>query len=282
MSDNNSNVGQNENSNNIGNNEIKYYYENESGNVTYEDIDTCNIIIKLVAHSNGREINEITNHNFNYENNDYPNNNNIRSNLISNNRNINNNLNNLNVENNFRPVRINHSFNAQRRNNIFDNSNLNSEMNNDNNDEITENNDNNVNYENNIDDIFDQLTYAISAEKQNLIKDKLKFNESKNLEISNLQKERESWKESNKLVENMKVKESDILDLDIGGTQKITTARATLLKVKFLLIQYPNSALAAMFSGRYEIKQHNERYFIDRDGDTFINLINFLSIDIFY
>lgn len=26
---------------NMGNDEFKYYYENDSGNVTYEDIDTC-------------------------------------------------------------------------------------------------------------------------------------------------------------------------------------------------------------------------------------------------
>jgi len=31
-----------------------------------------------------------------------------------------------------------------------------------------------------------------------------------------------------------------------------------------------------MFSGRHTIPKHNGRYFIDRDGDVFINLINFL------
>lgn len=31
-----------------------------------------------------------------------------------------------------------------------------------------------------------------------------------------------------------------------------------------------------MFSGRHEIPKHNGRYFIDRDGQSFINLINFL------
>ena len=40
MSENNSNVGKNDDSSNIGNDDFKYYYE--SGNVTYEDIDTCN------------------------------------------------------------------------------------------------------------------------------------------------------------------------------------------------------------------------------------------------
>ena len=42
MSMNNSNLGENDDSSNIRNDEFKYYYENQSGNVTYEDIDTCN------------------------------------------------------------------------------------------------------------------------------------------------------------------------------------------------------------------------------------------------
>ena len=41
MSDNDSNNIKNEISSNSRNDEFKYYYENESGNVSYEDIDTC-------------------------------------------------------------------------------------------------------------------------------------------------------------------------------------------------------------------------------------------------
>ena len=37
-----------------------------------------------------------------------------------------------------------------------------------------------------------------------------------------------------KIVENLNIKGSDILDLDIGGTQKITTSRSTLMKVFFI------------------------------------------------
>lgn len=32
-----------------------------------------------------------------------------------------------------------------------------------------------------------------------------------------------------------------------------------------------------MFSGKYPITKHNDRYFIDRDGVSFLNMINFLS-----
>ena len=160
---------------------------------------------------------------------------NARSNLIIND--FNHNLNNINVENN-RPLYMNHSYITQRRNNIFDISNLNSEIYNDNNEDISENNNNDVNYENHIDDIYDQLAFAISTEKQNLKnkklilrKDKNKFNDFKKQEINKLEKKKEFWKESIKIVENINIKEVDILDLDIGGTQKITTTRGTLMKV---------------------------------------------------
>jgi len=120
------------------------------------------------------------------------------------------------------------------------------------------------------------LTYAIRNEKQNLkneklvfLKEKQKFLEFKNTEKQKLEKEKDQFKENLKIIESVNIKDSDILDLDVGGTQKITTLRSTLLK-------YPNSALAAMFSGKYEIAKHNERHFIDRDGSSFVYVINFL------
>jgi hypothetical protein len=92
--------------------------------------------------------------------------------------------------------------------------------------------------ESQIDDIFDQFTYAISTEKQNLRNDKAnlnkekkKFLEMKAVEIQKLHKEREEWKERIRINYEMNTKETDILDLDIGGTQKITTTRGTLTKV---------------------------------------------------
>lgn len=57
--------------------------------------------------------------------------------------------------------------------------------------------------------------------------------------------------------------------MDIGGTHKITTTRTTLCMAK-------DSTLAAMFSGRHKLSIHNNRVFIDRDGDTFCLIVNFL------
>ena len=95
--------------------------------------------------------------------------------------------------------------------------------------------------------------------------------------MNRLEKEKEQWAENLKILESVNCKESDILDLDVGGIQKFSTTRSTLTKVKFSIIQYPNSALSAMFSGRHELTKHNGRIFIDRDGNAFINLVNYLS-----
>jgi len=63
------------------------------------------------------------------------------------------------------------------------------------------------------------------------IKEKQKFRELKTQEIKNLEKEKEKFKDNLSILEGMKYKDNDILDLDIGGTHKITTTRATLTKV---------------------------------------------------
>lgn len=67
----------------------------------------------------------------------------------------------------------------------------------------------------------------------------------------------------------MFVPESNILDLDVGGTHKITTTIQTLC-------QFKESTLAAMFSGRHKLSMHNGRVFIDRDGETFCSVISYL------
>ena len=72
-------------------------------------------------------------------------------------------------------------------------------------------------------------------EKLNLKKAKCRFNEKKNVEISKLEQEKEQWSENLKIVESLNCKESEIMDLDIGGTQKFSTTRATLMKVKIIV-----------------------------------------------
>ena len=61
----------------------------------------------------------------------------------------------------------------------------------------------------------------------------------------------------------------DIIDLDIGGTNLITTSKRTLMK-------FEGSTLEAMFSGRHDLPRHNGRIFIDRDGQAFVDMISYL------
>lgn len=67
----------------------------------------------------------------------------------------------------------------------------------------------------------------------------------------------------------MKEDWTDIIDLDVGGTHKITTTWATLTK-------YKNSVLAAQFSGKHQHSYNKNRVFIDWDGKAFASLISFL------
>ena len=59
------------------------------------------------------------------------------------------------------------------------------------------------------------------------------------------------------------------MDLDIGGTYKITTTKQTLQK-------YPNSTLSLLFNDKSKLQIYNGRIFIDRDGQSFMNLIFYL------
>jgi len=63
-----------------------------------------------------------------------------------------------------------------------------------------------------------------------------------------------------------------ILTLNVGG-RKYSTSLSTLTK-------FPDSMLAAMFSGRIPSNMDEKgRYFIDRDGDLFKHILNFLRTD---
>ena len=70
-------------------------------------------------------------------------------------------------------------------------------------------------------------------------------------------------------LKNEKLKETDIIELNIGGTTEITTTRGTLLK-------YQNSVLSLCFNGTIKLPKKNGKYFIDRNGQTFILMLHYL------
>lgn len=128
----------------------------------------------------------------------------------------------------------------------------------------------------NIEELLESILFLISNEKTkiqnektNLITERQKFKEQSELQLIKHQKEIESWKNSLLIAESLKCNEEEIIDLDIGGMNKITTTLSTLRK-------YPNSALATLFSGRHKLPYHNGRIFIDRDGTSFQLMLQFL------
>ena len=93
------------------------------------------------------------------------------------------------------------------------------------------------------------------------------YHKYKKKELEKLDKEKNELKFLYKLYNG--AQEGDILELNIGGTHSITTTRGTLIK-------YKNSALAVFFSGMHPLPMVGGKIFIDREGEQFINLVNFL------
>ncbi|XP_059159373.1 uncharacterized protein LOC131943333 [Physella acuta] len=84
-----------------------------------------------------------------------------------------------------------------------------------------------------------------------------------------LQAEKEQFQEELKRMSDLREVQESRIKLDIGGNQ-FTTSLLTLTKD-------PNSMLAAMFSGRHELKTEADgSYFIDRDGTYFRYVLNYL------
>ena len=71
----------------------------------------------------------------------------------------------------------------------------------------------------------------LKNEKENLKKLKKNFLEFRAQELQKIDKDKQLFKENLLIVESLKCKDSDIFDLDIGGTHKISTTKNTLLKV---------------------------------------------------
>mmetsp|Transcript_16308 Transcript_16308/g.16027 ORF Transcript_16308/g.16027 Transcript_16308/m.16027 type:complete len:180 (+) Transcript_16308:300-839(+) len=123
--------------------------------------------------------------------------------------------------------------------------------------------------------LFTTETEKVKREKIKLQDEYNKFMYYKSEEDGKLKKAKEEVLKENLTLgtgnveeEEMKIP-SEIIELDIGGTQKIATARATLTK-------FPSSALGCMFSGKHKLKKHHGRIFIDRDGGPFVSVITYL------
>ena len=108
----------------------------------------------------------------------------------------------------------------------------------------------------------------IKIEKDNLNREINQFLDFRAQEITKLDKEKLKY-EKNIALSNDILNKTDIIDLDIGGSYKITTTKQTLQK-------YPNSLLSLLFDNTSKLQTYNNRIFIDRDGLSFMNLLFYL------
>ena len=84
--------------------------------------------------------------------------------------------------------------------------------------------------------------------------------------------EREIWEREKQEIRDMVKMDSEVLALNVGGTHHMMTERDVLRLV-------PGSTLEKMFSGMHELKKIDEEVFLDRDGQTFQHLVNYLRND---
>ena len=131
----------------------------------------------------------------------------------------------------------------------------------------------------NLDAYLENVAFLINNEKSklkndklNLLKSKEEFKEKCQKQILHHEKELIHYRQNFEKAKTLECKDDEIIDLNIGGTKKISTNKRNLIK-------FPNSALAKMFSGRHILPKINDRIFIDRDGKTFLLLLSYLRND---
>lgn len=77
------------------------------------------------------------------------------------------------------------------------------------------------------------------------------------------------WEAEKEEIRKLVKYDSEIVNLNIGGTTHIQTEKDVLVSV-------PGSRLAKLFSGMNKLKEVDGEIFLDRDGKTFEALVNYL------
>jgi long-subunit acyl-CoA synthetase (AMP-forming) len=77
------------------------------------------------------------------------------------------------------------------------------------------------------------------------------------------------WEKDQEKIQKASKKDSEVIHLNIGGTVMLMTSIDVLTSDK-------GSNLEKMFSGKHEHKMIDDKVFLDRDGETFKTLINYL------
>lgn len=138
-----------------------------------------------------------------------------------------------------------------------------------------------INYGNNIEEIFANLGYIINTEKEKikqerdkLLQLKSQFTKTQKEFIKNYQAKVNAWRETISVKNKSLYKDSDVIDIDIGGNCDVSTTRGVLTK-------YPTSVLGICFVGEIKLPQRNGKYFLDRDAANFQMLLHYLRTGTF-
>lgn len=133
------------------------------------------------------------------------------------------------------------------------------------------------NLEHNFQDLVEHLSQrlcnVISSEKVSIESEKHRIDEERVILEEKHAKELSQIEAEIKLLESEKEllpwQGENIIEFNIGGTTHIATSRSTLIK-------YPDSVLAQLFSGKFELPIYQGKVFIDRDGEAFSSLLSYL------
>jgi len=93
-----------------------------------------------------------------------------------------------------------------------------------------------------------------------------------NEKYASIKIEKDAWEDEKEEIKKLYRYESEIVSLNIGGTTHIQTEKDVLCSVE-------GSTLAKLFSDMHELKKVNDEVFLDRDGETFETLVNYLRND---
>ena len=84
--------------------------------------------------------------------------------------------------------------------------------------------------------------------------------------------ERQLWEDEKALIRSKVAYDSDVVNINVGGTMHLQTEKEVLQSV-------PGSTLQKLFSDMHELKIIDDEVFLDRDGKTFEALVNYLRND---
>lgn len=119
---------------------------------------------------------------------------------------------------------------------------------------------------------YEKIEGQLETNHQFLLDWYVKMQNHLNEKYASIKIEKDAWEVEKEEIKALYKYESEIVSLNIGGTTHIQTEKDVLCSVE-------GSTLAKLFSDMHELKKVNDEVFLDRDGETFETLVNYLRND---